>query len=137
MRSRTTHKIIFTAPFYRACGAQPLHLLGVSHCGAIKRVVAPAQPIASHMISLHSSTPFPVAEKREKTETDLERQEVAFELTGSCPSIVDLRLDLREGVLMEVMNNVTPRVTVLLIFSLINFVRGLIMHQVGSLIKSK
>jgi hypothetical protein len=89
------------------------------------------------MISLRSSTPFPVAEKREKTETDLERQEVAFELTGSCPSIVDLRLDLREGVLMEVMNNVTPRVTVLLIFSLINFVRGLIMHQVGSLIKSK
>jgi hypothetical protein len=28
VRSRMTHKIIFTTPFYRAYGAQPLCLLG-------------------------------------------------------------------------------------------------------------
>jgi hypothetical protein len=43
------------------------------------------------MISLRSSTPFPTAEKKEREknrEIDLERQGVAVELTGSCPSFL-------------------------------------------------
>jgi hypothetical protein len=85
-----THKIIFTVPFYCACGAQPFRLLIASHRGAIKRAVAPAQPTSSHLISLHSSTPFPTAEKKERKieKQILERQGVAVELTGSCPSFL-------------------------------------------------
>jgi hypothetical protein len=69
-----TYKIIFTASFYYACGAQPLHL-GVSHHGAIKWAVAPVPPTSSHMISLYPSTPFPTTEKkeRENREIDLAR----------------------------------------------------------------
>jgi hypothetical protein len=58
------HKIVFTMPFYRSCGAQPLCLLGVLHRGVIKRAVAPTQPTSSHMISLCSSASFPMAKKR-------------------------------------------------------------------------
>jgi hypothetical protein len=64
-------KIILTAPFYHACGAQPLRLLGCSHRGAIKRAVAPTQPTSSHRISHHSSISFPMAEKREKIEKQI------------------------------------------------------------------
>jgi hypothetical protein len=85
-----THKIIFIAPFYCTCGAHPLCLRDVSHHGAIKQVVTPAQPTSSHTISLCSSTSFPTVEEkeRENRETDLERQRVVVELTGSCPSFL-------------------------------------------------
>jgi hypothetical protein len=82
-----TRKIIFTAPFYHAYGAQQLRLLSCSHRGAIKQMVTPAQHTSSHMISHRSSICFPTAEMREKNrETYLERQEVAVELIRGCPS---------------------------------------------------
>jgi hypothetical protein len=61
-----THKIIFTAPFYHTYRAQPLRLLSVSHRGVKKQVVVPVQPTSSHTISHRSSTPFPMAEKKER-----------------------------------------------------------------------
>jgi hypothetical protein len=60
--------IIFTVPFYRACGAQPLCLLGVLHHGAIKRAVTPAQPTSSHTISLCPFASFPMAGKKDRIE---------------------------------------------------------------------
>jgi hypothetical protein len=58
-----THKIVFTASFYHACGAQLLCLLGVSHHGAIKWWLP--------LRNLH----LPIQLTGEmKKETDLERQ---------------------------------------------------------------
>jgi hypothetical protein len=81
-------KIVFTVPFYRACGAQPLCLHGVLHLGAIKRVVTPAQPTSSHMISLYSSASFPMAQKRGVEKQILKDKKVVVELTGSRSSFL-------------------------------------------------
>jgi hypothetical protein len=97
-------KIIFTVPFYCTCGAQPLCHLGVSHRGAIKQAVAPVQPTTSHTISLCSSTPFPMAEKkeRENREIYLKRQEVAIQIKGSCPSFLFLLMAESSWLALEV-----------------------------------
>jgi hypothetical protein len=58
--------IIFTKPFLPRLwspAALPPHLL---HHGAIKLVVAVAQPTSSRMISHHLPTSFPTAEKKER-----------------------------------------------------------------------
>jgi 2,4-dienoyl-CoA reductase-like NADH-dependent reductase (Old Yellow Enzyme family) len=69
-------KIIFTTPFYHACGAQPLCQL--LHRGSIKWEVALAQPTSSHTLSNRSSASFPTAEKKEKIEKQIEK------IRGSC-----------------------------------------------------
>jgi hypothetical protein len=60
------HKIVFTAPFYRACGAQMLCLLSCYSAG--KLAVAPMQPTSSHMISHHPSASFPKPKNKEEVE---------------------------------------------------------------------
>jgi hypothetical protein len=95
-----TCKIIFTAlfttPMEPSCFASSV----VTPQGCNAGVVAPMQPTSSLMISHHSSTYFPMAEKKEENrEKDLKKEERVVELTGSClffPSIswrsqVDLR----------------------------------------------
>jgi hypothetical protein len=57
-----TRKIIFTAL------AEPSHFASsvVTPWGYKASMVAPTQPKSSRMISHHSSTSFPMAEKKEK-----------------------------------------------------------------------
>jgi hypothetical protein len=61
------------------------------HRGAIKLVVALAQPTSSYMISDHIPVSFPMAEKKSgNKEIDLKEQEGVVELTGghvSFPSV--------------------------------------------------
>jgi hypothetical protein len=70
-----TRKIIFTTPFYHACGAQPLYLLGVSQIGGHK---VGGHSCATYIFP-HDIPPFPdhltydLKKERENRETDLER----------------------------------------------------------------
>jgi hypothetical protein len=52
---------------------EPSHFasLTVTPWGYKAGVVAPAQPTSSHMTSHHSSTSFPMAEKKEKIEKQI------------------------------------------------------------------
>jgi hypothetical protein len=59
-------KIIFTVPFYYACGAQLICLLVVTPWGYKPSVVAPAQPTSSYRMSHCSSSFVPTAEKKEE-----------------------------------------------------------------------
>jgi hypothetical protein len=80
-RIRMTHKIIFTSPFYLICGAQLLRLLDVTSQGYKASLVTPAQPTSSCMISLCSSTSFPMAKKRKQEGVILAyREAVPFSL---------------------------------------------------------
>jgi hypothetical protein len=82
------HKIVFTTPFFHACGAPPLCLISCYTTCYKAGMVGPVQPTSSRMTSHHFSASFPVAKNKEKNrETVLKKMEGVVELIGCCLSL--------------------------------------------------